>query len=123
VAAAADDRELSAGILTRLVLVGMPADPARALGHAERAMSILSEDREPELLASILIDRFLAGVLLGTRRTARVARAGPGAGKPGLGLPFTRTLVPLIWFQCVDDIEGTDGPPCPRGHLGAGAGG
>ena len=104
--AAADDRELSAGILTRLVLVGMPADPARALEHAERAMSILSEDREPELLASILIDRFLAGVLLGRgarrelleRGMALETRAGPAV------YPHP---VPLIWFQCVDDIEGT----------------
>ena len=105
-AAAADDRELSAGILTRLVMAGMPADPARALGHAERAMGILSEDREPELLASILIDRFLAGVFLGRgarrelleRGLALEARAGPA------GYPHP---VPLIWFQCVDDIEGT----------------
>lgn len=104
--AAADDRELGAGILTRLVLVGMPADPARAVGHAERAMSIFSEDREPELLASILIDRFLAGVLLGQgarrglleRGLALETRAGPAV------YPHP---VPLIWFQCVDDIEGT----------------
>ena len=105
-AAAADDRELSAGILTRLVMAGMPADPARALGHAERAMGILSEDREPELLASILIDRFLAGVFLGRgarrelleRGLALEAKAGPAV------YPHP---VPLIWFQCVDDIEGT----------------
>jgi len=104
--AAADDRELSAGILTRLVMAGMPADPARALGHAERAMGILSEDREPELLASILIDRFLAGVFLGRgarrelleRGLALEAKAGPAV------YPHP---VPLIWFQCVDDIEGT----------------
>ena len=105
-AAAADDHELSAGILTRLVMAGMPADPARALGHAERAMGILSEDREPELLASILIDRFLAGVFLGRgarrelleRGLALEAKAGPAV------YPHP---VPLIWFQCVDDIEGT----------------
>jgi DNA-binding NarL/FixJ family response regulator len=103
-ASAADDRALSARILTRLVLVGMPADPARALGHAERAKGILSEDREPELLASILIDRFVAGVLLGRgarrelleRGLALEARAGPAV------YPHP---VPLIWFQCVDDIE------------------
>ena len=105
-AAAADDRALSAGILTRLVMAGMPADPARALGHADRAMGILSEDREPELLASILIDRFLAGVFLGRgarrelleRGLALEAKAGPAV------YPHP---VPLIWFQCVDDIEGT----------------
>jgi DNA-binding NarL/FixJ family response regulator len=69
-------------------------------------MKILSEDREPGLLASVLIDRFLAGVLLGrgARRElleqglALEARAGPAA------YPHP---VPLVWFQCVDDIEGT----------------
>ena len=104
--AAGDDRAVSARVLTRLVLVGMPADPARALEHAERAMGLLSEEREPGLVGSILIDRFVAGVLLG--RGARVellqrgleleAQAGPAA------YPHP---APLIWYQCVDDVEAT----------------
>jgi tetratricopeptide (TPR) repeat protein len=104
--AAAGDREQSAAILTRLVLVGVPADPARALEHAEQAMRLLSEDREPQLLSSILIDRFSAGVLLGRgartelldRGLALEARAGPAAYP---------SPVPLIWFQCIDDVEAT----------------
>ncbi len=104
--AAADDRELSAGILTRLVMAGMPADPARALGHAERAMGILSEDREPELLASILIDRFLAGVFLGQGARRELLERGL-ALEAKAGAAVYPHPVPLIWFQCVDDIEGT----------------
>ena len=104
--AAAGDREQSAAILTRLVLVGVPADPARALEHAEQAMRLLSEDREPQLLSSILIDRFSAGVLLGRgartelldRGLALEARAGPAAYP---------SPVPLIWFQCTDDVDAT----------------
>jgi DNA-binding NarL/FixJ family response regulator len=104
--AAAGDREQSAAILTRLVLVGMPAGPARALGHAEQAMRLLSEERDPQLLSSILIDRFLAGVFLGQgaqtdlldRGLALEARAGPAAYP---------SPVPLIWFQCMDDVQAT----------------
>ncbi len=104
--AAADDGDRSARILARLVLMGVPAGPARALEHAETAMRLLSEEREPELLASILIDRFLAGVFLGRgaqpellRRGLELeARAGPAA------CPHP---VPIIWFQCVDDVEAT----------------
>jgi hypothetical protein len=82
-AAAADDRELSAGILTRLVMAGMPADPARALGHAERAMGILSEDRGPQT-ARVHPHRPLPGRGASrTRRTPRLARAGPGARSQG----------------------------------------
>jgi DNA-binding CsgD family transcriptional regulator len=103
---AAADRALSAQILTRLVLVEVPADPARALEHADQAMRLVSEANEPHLLSSILVDRFTAGVLLG--RGARVellaqgleleARAGPAAYPQP---------VPLIWFQSVDDVEAT----------------
>jgi DNA-binding CsgD family transcriptional regulator/DNA polymerase III delta prime subunit len=104
--AGAGDRGLSAAILTRLVLVGMPADPAHALEHAERAMQLLSAEREPELLASILIDRFLAGVLLGRGARGELLHRGlqleASSGPAAYPHP-----VPLIWFQCVDDVEAT----------------
>jgi DNA-binding CsgD family transcriptional regulator len=104
VAAASEDGNLSARILTRLVLVGMPANPARALGHAERVMPLLSEEREPELLGSVLIDRFLGGVFLGRgarrellqRGLELEARAGPA---------LCPHPVPLLWLQCVDEVE------------------
>jgi DNA-binding NarL/FixJ family response regulator len=104
--AAAGDREQSAAILTRLVLVGMPAGPARALDHAEQAMRLLSDEREPQLLSSILIDRFLAGVFLG--RGARTELLDRGlALEARAGSAAYPSPVPLIWFQCIDDVEGT----------------
>ena len=104
--AATGDREQSAAILTRLVLVGMPAGPARALEHAEQAMHLLSEEREPQLLSSILIDRFLAGVFLGQRAQTELLERGLAlearAGRAAYPSP-----VPLIWFECIDDDEAT----------------
>ena len=69
-------------------------------------MSILSEEREPELLASILIDRFLAGVLLG-RGARREVRERGLALETRAGPAVYPHPVPLVWFQCVDDIERT----------------
>jgi DNA-binding CsgD family transcriptional regulator len=97
---------LSARISARLVLIGVPAKPARALEHAERAVQQVSADEEPEALSSLLIDLCLLDLILGrTPRTelmqrglALEARAGPAA------YPHP---VPLIWFQCIDDVEAT----------------
>jgi DNA-binding CsgD family transcriptional regulator len=103
---AAGDPALSARISARLVLIGVPGAPARALEHAERAVQQVNADEEPEVLSSLLIDLCLLDVLLG--RTPRPelmergldleARAGPDA------YPHP---VPLIWFQCIDDVEAT----------------
>jgi DNA-binding CsgD family transcriptional regulator len=101
---AAGDPALSARISARLVLIGVPGEPARALEHAERAVHRVSADREPGVLSSLLIDLCLLDLLLGrTPRTELMqrgleleARAGPDA------YPHP---VPLIWFQCVDDVE------------------
>jgi DNA-binding CsgD family transcriptional regulator len=97
---------LSARISARLVLMGVPGQPARALEHAERAVQQVSADEEPEVLSSLLIDLCLLDLLLGrTPRTelmqrglALEAQAGPAA------YPHP---VPLIWFQCIDDVEAT----------------
>ena len=101
---AAGDPPLSARISARLVLIGVPGAPARALEHAERAVQRVSADREPEVFSSLLIDLCLLDLLLGrTPRTELMrrgleleARAGPDA------YPHP---VPLIWFQCIDDVE------------------
>ena len=44
---AAGDPALSTRISARLVLIGVPGDPARALEHAERAVQQVSADHEP----------------------------------------------------------------------------
>lgn len=85
-------------------------DPQRAIEHADAATRLLSEEREPGLLAWVLIDRFCAGPEAGHAEGGKLlereleleARAGPSV-TPGLGrLPHP---LPLIWFQCVDDFE------------------
>ncbi len=104
--AAGDDRDLTLRILTRLVLVGMPANPARALVHAERAMDLVSEEREPHLLSSILVDRFLAGVLLGRGADRELLQRGLDL-EARTGAATYPHPVPLIWFQCVDELDET----------------
>jgi DNA-binding CsgD family transcriptional regulator len=104
--AAAGDRELSARISARLVLMGVPADPARALEHAEKAMQQVSEEREPDVLASLLIDLCLLDVFLG--RTPRRELMQRGLELEARAWPTAYPHpVPLIWFQCVDDVEAT----------------
>jgi AAA ATPase domain len=107
---------LGARISARLVLIGAPGQPARALEHAERAVQHISADEEPQVLSSLLIDLCLLDLRLGrTPRTelmqrglALEARAGPAA------YPHP---VPLIWFQCIDDVEATR-ERSPRSRLG-----
>jgi DNA-binding CsgD family transcriptional regulator len=105
-AASGDDPSLSARISARLVLLGAPGDPARAREHAERAVRHARGDREPAVLSSLLIDLCLLDLLLGRaprtdlmeRGLALEAEAGSGA------YPHP---VPLIWFQCTDDVDAT----------------
>ena len=101
-----DDPPLSARISARLVLITVPGDPVRALQHAERAVGQVDGERDPLVLSSLLIDLCLLDLLLGRsprtdlmrRGLALEERAGPSA------YPHP---VPLIWFQCTDDLEAT----------------
>jgi DNA-binding CsgD family transcriptional regulator len=106
---ARDDPARSARISARLVSLskmGVLGGPARALQHAERAVRQVDAERDPLVLSSLLIDLCLLDLMLGgTPRTELMKRglalelsAGPEA------YPHP---VPLIWFQCVDDLEGT----------------
>ena len=103
---AGGDPPLSARISARLVLITVPGNPARALQHAERAVGHVDGERDPLVLSSLLIDLCLLDLLLGRpprtdlmrRGLALEERAGPSA------YPHP---VPLIWFQCTDDLEAT----------------
>jgi DNA-binding CsgD family transcriptional regulator len=103
---AGDDPPLSARISARLVLITVPGNPARALQHAERAVGQVDGERDPLALSSLLIDLCLLDLLLGRsprtdlmrRGLSLEERAGPSA------YPHP---VPLIWFQCTDDVEAT----------------
>ena len=103
---AGDDPPLSARISARLVLITVPGNPVRALQHAERAVGQVDGERDPLVLSSLLIDLCLLDLLMGRsprtdlmrRGLSLEERAGPSA------YPHP---VPLIWFQCTDDVEAT----------------
>jgi DNA-binding CsgD family transcriptional regulator len=103
---AADDRQLQGPIYAKLVRFTFTLDFERAAEHANAAIQLLSEDREPLLLAHVLIDRFFAGALLGRpaprelleRGLVLEARALPA----GTEAPHP---IPLIWFWCTDELD------------------
>jgi len=101
-----DDPALSARISARLVLVTVPGNPARALQHAERALGHVDAQQDPLVLSSLLIDLCLLDLLLGRSPRTDLMQRGlaleEGAGR--LAYPHP---VPLIWFQCTDDVEAT----------------
>jgi ATP/maltotriose-dependent transcriptional regulator MalT len=103
---AGDDPPLSARISARLVLITVPGNPARALQHAERAARQVDVERAPLALSSLLIDLCLLDLMLGGSPRTDLMRRGlaleEGAGPSAYPHP-----VPLIWFQCTDDVEAT----------------
>jgi DNA-binding CsgD family transcriptional regulator len=98
---ASDDQELRGRIYTRLTRINVALD--RAVQHADAATQLLSEERAPELLASVLIDRSLAEAMLGrgarrelfARGLELEARAESAAEKHP---------IPLLWFHFTDDF-------------------
>jgi tetratricopeptide (TPR) repeat protein len=97
---ASNDRALQSRILSRLALMSVPFDPRRALVHADAAIHLLREEREPELLAGALIDRVLAEALLGGDPPRELLEKGLALEASGRPHP-----VPLIWFHCVDAFD------------------
>ena len=105
-AAAADEPLLSAQISARLVLISVPGAPARARELAERAVVQEGVEREPAILSSLSIDLCLLDLLLG--RTPRTELMDRGLALEAQAGPDTYPHpVPLIWFQCIDDVEAT----------------
>jgi DNA-binding NarL/FixJ family response regulator len=116
-AAAADDRGVCARLSTRLVLMSVRFDPVRALERADSAMRLVTHERKPALLGSLLLDRFWAEALLGRGARRELLERGlelealadaadweQPLGSRGFCPPHP---VPLIWFACVDDVEAT----------------
>jgi DNA-binding CsgD family transcriptional regulator len=102
---AREDPARSARISARLVLIGVPGDPIRALRHAERAVRQADAERDPLVLSSLLIDLCLLDLLLG--RTPRIDLMQRGlALELSAGPEAYPHPVPLIWFQCTDDLTG-----------------
>jgi tetratricopeptide (TPR) repeat protein len=102
---AREDPARSARISARLVLIGVPGDPVRALQHAERAVRQADAERDPLVLSSLLIDLCLLDLMLG--RTPRIDLMQRGlALELSAGPEAYPHPVPLIWFQCIDDLTG-----------------
>jgi DNA-binding CsgD family transcriptional regulator len=103
-AAAPDDHELAALAYPKLVNYTVAHAPQRSIEYAEAAIRSLDAARDPGALASVVFDRFWAGVMLGRapewhffeRWRELEALAGPDAPK---------SPIPLIHFHCVDDFE------------------
>ncbi len=101
--AAFNDPDLKGRIYANLARINVLLAPRRAVEHADAALRLLSEEREPRLLASALIDRFFAEAMLGhrprrelfERGLALEARAGPAGEKHP---------IPLLWFHFTDDF-------------------
>lgn len=80
-------------------------DLRSALAHADRAMELLAEDRDPDTLAHVLVDRLFGSALSGVtvpeglldRALDLEARSLEGGGPP--------QPMPLLWFHCTDDIR------------------
>ena len=101
---AGDNPPLSARVSARLVLITVPGNPVRALQHAERAVGQVDGERDPLVLSSLLIDLCVLDLLLGRPPRTDLMRRGLAleecAGPSACPHP-----VPLIWFQCADDVE------------------
>jgi DNA-binding CsgD family transcriptional regulator len=102
--AAFDDPDVKGRIYAQLARINVLLGPKRAVEHADAALRLLSEEREPWLLASALIDRFFAEAMLGQRPrrelferglTLEAVRAGPAGEKHP---------IPLLWFHFTDDF-------------------
>ena len=102
-AAAPGDGELAARLYPKLVTVTVPF-PARAVEHADAALRVLTAERHPAALASIVFERLWAAATLGhgwdlelhERWRELEEKAGPEAPK---------SRIPLVYFHCVDDVE------------------
>jgi DNA-binding CsgD family transcriptional regulator len=103
-AASPGDRDLAARIYPKLVYFTLAHDPARALERANAALKALDPAGAPGALASIVFDKFWAGLLLGQGERPELlerwreleAKAGPEAPK---------SATPLIHFHSIDDFE------------------
>ena len=101
--ATTDESEL-ARIYPRLVYYHVAHDPAGAVGHADAALMAIDRERYPAAVASVAIDRFWAGLMLGEPPRLELfeqwreleARAGDEGRK---------NVIPLIYFHSIDDFD------------------
>ena len=102
--AAPGDQALAAGLYPKLIYFNVAHNPARAVELADTAIAALDPGGAPGALASVVISRMWAGLLLGERERPELLeqwreleqQAGPDAPK---------SVLPLIHFHSIDDFE------------------
>ena len=93
-------------IYAKLVRFSFSLDIERALEHASAASRVLSEEREPRLLAHVLIDSVFGAALLGrTAQPGLLERALELEARALDGAEEAPHPIPLIWFHCTDDFN------------------
>ncbi len=97
-----DEHELRGRIYATLARFNVLREPKRAVTYAEAATQVLSEEREPELVASALIDRFFAETILGHRPKPELFERGLEL-ETRAGIP-AKHPIPLLWFHFTDDF-------------------
>jgi DNA-binding CsgD family transcriptional regulator len=102
-AEAGDDHRLRAEILLARI-EEIIVDPQQAARHADEAIKLLSGLDDRSLLAQALMNKFIAGAVLG-----RGARAELLDQALALEAESGRRMLiwPLIWFHWVDDLDAT----------------
>jgi class 3 adenylate cyclase len=101
---ATTDEDVLARIYPRLVYYHVAHDPPGAVAHADAALEAIDQERYPAAAASVSIDRFWAGIMLGEPPRLGLfaqwrdleARAGDEERK---------NVIPLIYFHSVDDFD------------------
>ena len=102
--AAPDDESLAARIYPKLVNFTVAHDPARGVEHAKAALRSLDPEHAPGAVASVVFDRFWAGLLLGqSDQPELLERWRELEAKAGSEAP--KSVIPLIHLHSVDDFE------------------
>ena len=99
------DLSLQGPIHAQLVRFNFSVDLERALEHASAAASILTEEREPGLLAHVLVDLLFASALVGREAPRELLdRALALEARSLAALTGAPQPMALLWFHCTDDI-------------------
>jgi ATP/maltotriose-dependent transcriptional regulator MalT len=103
--AAGQDRSLQGVIHAQLARFHFSLDLGAALSHADLALEVLSEERQPDLMAQVLIDRVFGGALRGEVAPDELLAPALELEARSLGHGMPPQPMPLLWFHCVDDLE------------------
>ncbi len=99
------DRALRGGIHAQLVRLCFSWDLRSAIEHADLAMKLLREDREPATLAHVLIDRLFGSALRGEAPPGGLLDRALALEVRSLAENDAPHPMPLLWFHCTDEFE------------------